>query len=84
MSKRFRGFRSKPKEPVASEQPSGDIDTNTNREQAKTESRAAEAKAKELATKKANQTAQAVRDAHYYENGVKADGTGGVPPESEQ
>ena len=28
-------------------------------------------------------TAQETRDAHYFENGVKADGTGGVPPESE-
>lgn len=26
-------------------------------------------------------TTQAVRDAHFYENGVKADGTGGIPPE---
>lgn len=36
--------------------------------------------AKDLTPKQA----QAIRDAHYYENGVKADGTGGTPPEGDK
>lgn len=27
---------------------------------------------------------QEARDAHFYEDGVKPDGTGGTPPESEE
>lgn len=47
----------------------------------------AEAKGSEKAPAEARETkvdeTQAKRDAHYFENGVQADGTGGVSPESE-
>lgn len=59
-------------------------------EEAKTEAQPEEPKqsekpdTKKVDVKDSSKKDQAVRDAHYHENGVKADGTGGTPPESEQ
>lgn len=38
----------------------------------------------EVEVKNAAPTEQEIRDRHYKENGVKADLSGGVPPESEE
>lgn len=67
------------KEPKQVTSEPGEVKTSENA-QAPSESKSVPVKEE---SKSDSSTEQAIRDAHFYEKGVKADGTGGIAPEAQ-